>query len=222
MFPFGYLEELRPEWAVDLVNVSLLGYLWMAQHGWPIFRRRGYGRFVMTSSSSGVLANPGHANYTAAKAGVYGLAKALAFEGEAHGINVNVILPGAATAQKRDTRLADFERQFPDMDQAFRGRRGPELVAHLVAYLSSRECTFTGEAFSALGGRYARVFVGVADGWLPHDTAELSAEAIRDHIDEIRSVERFDIPAGTVDEINAIAARLEALERSMSSDPSGA
>jgi hypothetical protein len=52
------------------------------------------------------------------------------------------------------------------------------------------------------------LFVGLADGWLPPDTRDLSAEAIRDHFDEIRNISSFSEPVSAWDEIAAIGARL--------------
>jgi NAD(P)-dependent dehydrogenase (short-subunit alcohol dehydrogenase family) len=211
VFPFGYFEELTPEAVRELVDVHLLGSFWLTQHAWPAFRRKGYGRVVMTSSAAGLFANPGLANYAAAKAGVYGLARALSFEGEPHGIMVNVILPAAATRPAAAVHVPGFQEQFGDLDRRLHGRRQPELASHLVAYLASRECAVTGEAFSAVGGRYARVFVGIAEGWLAEDAADVSAEAIRDHLDEIRDAGRFTVAAGSADEIDEVAARLDAM-----------
>ena len=57
------------------------------------------------------------------------------------------------------------------------------------------------------------MFVGIAEGWLPATTEGLSAEAIRDHMDEIRRLDDFTVAGGTMDEVDAVAARLAALER---------
>ncbi len=42
----------------------------------------------------------------------------------------------------------------------------PELVVPLVTFLASSACTFTHRNYSAAAGRYARVFVGLSEGWL--------------------------------------------------------
>ncbi len=213
VFPLGHFEELTPEALTDTVNVHLLGYFWLTQHAWRVFVRKGYGRVVMTSSSAGLFANPGLANYAAVKAGVYGLGRALASEGATVGIKVNTILPSGATKPDLASPLADFDQQFPDIDRALHGRRSPALVSPLVAYLASRQCAVNGATFTALGGRYAGVFAGVTDGWLPRHVEEASAEAIRDHLDEIMDLASFTVPASTMDEINGVAARLDELER---------
>src|SRR5260370_636521 len=81
---------------VDLSG-HVAGPFFLTQAAWPVMQAKGYGRVVMTSSAGGLFAMGGQANYAAAKAAVYGLTKALAFEGRDHGIFVNAVLPHANT-----------------------------------------------------------------------------------------------------------------------------
>ena len=74
-----------------------------------------YGRVVMTSSGAGLFAQHGQSNYAAAKAGLYGLTKALAFEGEQYGIGVNAVLPVARTAIAIGNEIPDFEKYIADL-----------------------------------------------------------------------------------------------------------
>ena len=60
----------------------------------PMVRRRKPGRIVVMSSASGVMGNRGQVNYSAAKAGLIGAAKALAVELASRGITVNAVAPG--------------------------------------------------------------------------------------------------------------------------------
>jgi hypothetical protein len=149
-------------------------------------------------------------NYAAAKAGVYGLAKALAFEGREHGIAVNTVLPMAGTRVERESPVPDYDRHYPDgVREVLAPRRRVEAVAPLVAFLASPACELTGQMFSAGFGRYARVFVGETPGWVAPDPLAVRAEDVRDHLDEIRELDGFTVPESIYDEVRFIAATLE-------------
>jgi NAD(P)-dependent dehydrogenase (short-subunit alcohol dehydrogenase family) len=96
-FRHRYLEDLTVERVTDVIGVGLLGAFWVTQPAWAVMREKGYGRIVMISSSSGMFSHPGIANYAAAKAGIYGLTRALGAEGTPYGIRVNAILPSGLT-----------------------------------------------------------------------------------------------------------------------------
>jgi NAD(P)-dependent dehydrogenase (short-subunit alcohol dehydrogenase family) len=85
-----------------VVRVHLLGTAYATHAVWPVMREQGYGRVLMTSSSSGLGGNFGQANYAAAKAGIVGLAKTLSLEGAKHNIRVNLIAPSAGTRMTED------------------------------------------------------------------------------------------------------------------------
>jgi len=80
-----------------VVQVHLLGSAYATKACWDTFREQGYGRVLMTSSSSGLFGNFGQANYGAAKLGIAGLARTLHLEGARHDIRVNTIAPTAGT-----------------------------------------------------------------------------------------------------------------------------
>ena len=80
-----------------VVDVHLMGAAVVCKAVWGIMREQGYGRIVMTTSSSGLYGNFGQANYGAAKMALVGLMQTLAIEGEKYNVRVNCLAPTAAT-----------------------------------------------------------------------------------------------------------------------------
>ncbi len=205
----GYFETISSADLQSLLAVHIEGSYYVTQAAWPIMREKGYGRVVMTSSAGGMFAMQGESNYAAAKGGVYGLAKALAYEGSEHGILVNTIMPMAATTIAVDDPVPDYEKHYPaELAAAFRPRRTTEAVAPVVAFLASRACSVTSEAYSAGFGRYARVFVGETHGWVADDFSHVTAEDIAQHLEEIRDRDDYAVPANIYEEVEFIAAAI--------------
>jgi NAD(P)-dependent dehydrogenase (short-subunit alcohol dehydrogenase family) len=208
-------EDMSEDDIDSILEVHLLGPLYLTQAAWPVLQKQKYGRVVMTSSASGMFAHPGMANYSAAKAGLYGLAKALAYEGLDYGIAVNVLLPMAVAPVPKNNNIPKMAENYakfvsPELRQKINigANQHPEMIAYVAAYLVSPECEVTGEAYSICRGRYGRVFVGVADGWLTRKGMTVSPEDIRDHIPEIRDVGHYTAPKWLFDETADVARRL--------------
>ena len=205
----GYLEDLAPEQLDAVLDVHLRGSFLVTRAAWPWLRRAPSGRVVMTSSAGGLFAMQAESNYAAAKAAVYGLSKALAFEGREHGIAVNALLPMATTQIETAQPVPDYERHYPpDVHEALAPLRDVAFVAPFVAYLASRACSVSGEAFSVGFGRYARVFVGETVGWVAPDRERVRAEDVEEHLGEIRDLEGFAIPSDIYEEVRFIADSL--------------
>ena len=99
----------------------------------PMIQAHRGGRIVVLSSVSGVLGNRGQVNYSAAKAGLIGAAKALALELAKRQITVNCVAPGLiATDMAAGADLESVAKSIP-----VRRMGRPEEVAELVAYLCS-------------------------------------------------------------------------------------
>ena len=86
----------------SVVDVHLIGSANCSKAVWGLMREQGYGRIVMTTSSSGMYGNFGQANYGAAKAAVVGLMNTLVIEGQKYGIKVNTLSPTAGTRMLED------------------------------------------------------------------------------------------------------------------------
>jgi 3-oxoacyl-[acyl-carrier protein] reductase len=114
---------------------------------------RGYGRIVNIASIAGKEGNPNAVPYSAAKAGVIGLTKALAKEVATKGIIVNAITPAVIETeilqQVSEEHIRYMTSRIP------MGRVGqPHEVAAMACFLCSDEVTFsTGAVFDLSGGR---------------------------------------------------------------------
>ena len=80
-----------------VLDVHLLGSVYVTKAAWPIMYEKNYGRIVFTSSVSGIYGNFGQANYGAAKMGMVGMMNVLSIEGLAKNIRVNTLAPAAET-----------------------------------------------------------------------------------------------------------------------------
>lgn len=99
----------------------------------PMIKTRRGGRIVCISSVSGVVGNRGQVNYSAAKAGLIGAAKALAVEVASRGITVNCVAPGLIESEMVDETVLERALQAIPMDRVGQ----PEDVAAAVAFLCS-------------------------------------------------------------------------------------
>jgi acetoacetyl-CoA reductase len=118
-------------------------------------RSRGFGRIIIISSINGQKGQMGQANYSAAKAGVIGFAKALAQENAAKGITVNVIAPGYI-ATEMVKAVPEEVLKTKIIPQIPFGRLGEaEEIARTVAFLAADEAGYiTGSTLSINGGQY--------------------------------------------------------------------
>jgi NAD(P)-dependent dehydrogenase (short-subunit alcohol dehydrogenase family) len=181
---------------VDAVlDVHVKGAFHVSHPAFKVMKERGYGRFVHTSSASGLFGNFGQANYGAAKAGLVGLSNVLAIEGAKYNIKSNAVAPTAKTRMTEEL-LGPFVDMFD-----------PRQVMPMVVYLCSEQNELTHQVFTVGGGRYGRIFIGTNEGWFAGQGVVPSVEDVADHLDEVRDLSEYVIP-GDINEELMILARL--------------
>jgi len=135
-----------------VIAVSLKGIFNVTQNIIRQMLKHKEGRIINVSSISGLRGVPGQTNYSAAKAGIIGLTKALAQEVARMNITVNAVAPGFInTAMIEGIDMGKHMKMIPV------GRAGePEEVAHLVSFLASEKSSYiTGEVINVNGGLYS-------------------------------------------------------------------
>jgi len=175
-----------------VLDVHLKGAFYVSQPAFKVMKENGYGRFVFTASNAGVFGNFGQTNYGAAKMGLVGLSNVIAIEGAKAGIKSNVICPLARTRMTEEL-LGPLAEVL-----------NADAVTPMVVYLCSEANEHTHEIFSAGGGRYARIFVGLVPGWFGGKNTEISAEDIASHIDQIRAQDGYVVPGSIADELKGL------------------
>jgi NAD(P)-dependent dehydrogenase (short-subunit alcohol dehydrogenase family) len=186
-------HNLTPELLDPVLDVHLRGAFHVTRPAWARMREAGYGRVLLTASNAGILGNFGQSNYGAAKMGLVGLARVLAQEGARHGIKANVLAPIARTRMTEEL-LGELA---PKLD--------PRLAAPVAAWLVHEDCPVSGEIYSVGGGRVARFFIGLTEGYA---NPELTLEDVRDNFDRVRDEAGYTVPVGVAEEIGPLAQRL--------------
>jgi NAD(P)-dependent dehydrogenase (short-subunit alcohol dehydrogenase family) len=186
--------KLTPQELEIVLDVHLKGAFFVSQPAFRAMKERNYGRFVHTASAAGIFGNFGQTNYGAAKMGLVGLSNVLAVEGAKNNIKSNVIAPIARTRMTEDLLGPMAEHVTP------------ECVTPLTVYLCSEACDVTHSIYSVGGGRYARIFIGMGQGWLKGVGKPASVEDVASHWDKINSVDGYVIPDSIADEMKALIA----------------
>jgi NAD(P)-dependent dehydrogenase (short-subunit alcohol dehydrogenase family) len=152
---------------VHLTGTFLCSQLFAKQ----VVAQGGGGRIVNTTSVSGMLGNFGQANYSAAKAGIYGLTRTMSIELQKHRITVNAIAPIAKTRMTEDLPM------FQGVDSLM-----PEHIAPAALFLASDLCgDRTGHVLAVAGARmYAFKVVETPGRFKETDHGVWTAQEIAD------------------------------------------
>lgn len=148
------LVRMKDEDWDRVLDVNLRGAFLMTRAVAKVMMRQKGGRIINIASAAGAMGNPGQANYSAAKAGLIGLTKAVARELSRWGILVNAVAPGLietdmAAALPQDAREA-LLAQVP-LGRIGSGRE----VAEVVRFLAGDGATYvTGQVLHVNGGLY--------------------------------------------------------------------
>jgi 3-oxoacyl-[acyl-carrier protein] reductase len=150
----GLLGRMKDVDWNDVLDTNLTGAFNMCRSLAKSMIRKRYGRIINVSSTAGELGNAGQVNYSASKAGLIGLTKALARELAPRNILVNCVAPGMIAGGMSDQ--LNPEQLDMILKHVPLGRLGtPEDIAASVLFLCSNMANYiTGQVFRINGGLY--------------------------------------------------------------------
>lgn len=136
-----FMRMSNDEWA-EVIEVNLTATMRLSRGVVRGMMKKRWGRIINISSVVGATGNPGQGNYAAAKAGVIGMSKSLAYEVASRGITVNAVAPGFIATAMTDKLTADQKTAI--LGNVPAGRMGePSEIAAAVLYLASPEAGYT-------------------------------------------------------------------------------
>lgn len=137
-----------------VLNTNLKGAFHTIKYMYRAFLKQKSGRIINIASVSGLLGNPGQANYAASKAGIVGLTKSAARELASRNITVNAVAPGYIDTEM--TQVMTEGAKKASLSQIPLGRVGSTAdVAEAVAFLASDKSAYiTGQVISVDGGMH--------------------------------------------------------------------
>lgn len=150
----GVIWKMTEEMWDSVLDTDLKGYFNFIRAVSAKFREQKWGRIVNVTSINGLRGKFGQANYSAAKAGIIGLTKAVARELGKYSINVNAVAPGMILTDMMSGLPEDIKQKA--VDETVLGRLGtPQEVASVIAFLCAEESRhITGEVIKIDGGQY--------------------------------------------------------------------
>lgn len=203
----GGFDEITDEDWDSLHSTHLKGQFNVAQPAYKLMRDQGYGRILFVASAVGMFGGAYQVAYGAAKAGVVGMMHSLAIEASPRGIVVNALLPTASSRMEEamDPRAMSYFSSVPP--EFFTRGMDPEFNVPLVTYLVSDKNQTSHAIYTSAGGRYARVFVSVTDGWQGPRDKPASAEDVLAHMGEIENRQNISEFRSVAEEFCHLAQR---------------
>lgn len=152
----GQFKKMSADNWNAVINTNLNSVFNMTQPLFGAMCEKGNCRIINIASVNGLKGQFGQTNYSAAKAGMIGFTKALAYEGARYGVTVNAIAPGytetAMVAAIREDVLDSIKAEIP-----MRRLAQPSEIADAIAFLASDAAAYiTGETLSLNGGLYMK------------------------------------------------------------------
>lgn len=146
------LMKMSEEDFDKVISVNLKGCFNTIKHLSRYLLKQKSGKIINISSVSGIMGNPGQANYCASKAGVIGLTKSAARELGSRGITVNAVAPGFIDTEMTESLSGAVKENL--ISQILLKRTGKAReVAEAVAFLASESADYiTGQVISVDGG----------------------------------------------------------------------
>lgn len=195
--------EHTPEMVTGIIGVHVLGSYFISQAAFEVMLTQSYGRFIFTSSPGGTRGNPFVTAYGAAKAGVIGLAQAVALAGAPHNIKANVISPYAATRMGDAMETKSQDERLLDQKELLAKVLDPRHASSAVVYLASEECVLNHTILTVGGGRAAVSAIVIGLGWQAPFGELLTPEDVRDHLAEILDLSEATNPPSSDQEGSA-------------------
>lgn len=148
----GLLAKMSEEDFDRVIDTNLKGAFNTIRHMTRWFLKQRSGKIINLSSVSGIMGNPGQANYSASKAGVIGLTKSAARELASRGICVNAIAPGFIDTDMTAS-LPGAAREKLQENIPLKRIGEPKDIANMAVFLASGKSDYiTGQVFAVDGG----------------------------------------------------------------------
>lgn len=136
----------------DVITTNLKGAFNTIKHASRYMLKQRSGKIINISSVSGITGNAGQTNYSAAKAGIIGMTKAVAKELASRNINVNAVAPGFIQTDMTNA-LPDAMKEKVSDAIPLKKMGQPEDIAKMVSFLASSQGDYvTGQVFKVDGG----------------------------------------------------------------------
>lgn len=136
----------------DVITTNLKGAFNTIKHASRYMLKQRSGKIINISSVSGIIGNAGQTNYSAAKAGIIGMTKAVAKELASRNITVNAVAPGFIQTDMTEA-LPDAMKEKVSDSIPLKKMGQPEDIAKMVSFLASSQGDYvTGQVFKVDGG----------------------------------------------------------------------